>query len=463
MGHGANTAAIFLPALSGTVGETCSARLRWRSHKGPLRLGRGPGLKQRCRPAQQEAAMGRLLALLVLVACLFGARACRFAESFAWAHEVAQEEKLVHRRALQQAGAGKLDTTNLLPTLVNSSLWLEADKNSLTQYAMRTLPITIADATTPVNGEKVDHKYRMETIKQRDAADVPGAARYLLRSAPEMIAAAAQVKWQDFLNVVELQTLDPVYQTIFKVGYFVLQPQFTGPLYVRLAFHDAATWNKNSTTNKGGANGSIRYEFDWPSNGGLQRFAYPLVWAAKQVVDKLLPSPVSWADMFAISGAVGLYKLHGPLVNVGYGRPDVEVPDDFGGVGSNTNDQRDYPADQLIAEWESYGFTPYDLCTLSGGHAFGLSASTNPQGYLTPENRVFGNKYYQNILLGNAFFQSDRALGNNPLTRPCVEAYAADNQMFFRNFTRAYQLLTWLGVDSSLPRLGLGPIEEYHG
>lgn len=46
-------------------------------------------------------------------------------------------------------------------------------------------------------------------IKARDAADVPGAARYLLRSAPEMIAAAAQVKWQDFFNVVELQTLVP--------------------------------------------------------------------------------------------------------------------------------------------------------------------------------------------------------------------------------------------------------------
>ena len=45
---------------------------------------------------------------------------------------------------------------------------------------------------------------------------------------------------------------DPVYQTIFKVGYFVLQPQLTGPLYVRLAFHDAATWNRTSTTSKGG-------------------------------------------------------------------------------------------------------------------------------------------------------------------------------------------------------------------
>ena len=43
-----------------------------------------------------------------------------------------------------------------------------------------------------------------------------------------------------------------MYQLIFKVSYFVLQPQFTGPLYVRLAFHDAATWNRTSNTNKGG-------------------------------------------------------------------------------------------------------------------------------------------------------------------------------------------------------------------
>ena len=56
---------------------------------------------------------------------------------------------------------------------------------------------------------QVKYKDREQIIKARDAADVPGAARYLLRSAPEMIAAAAQVKWQDFLNVVELRTLVP--------------------------------------------------------------------------------------------------------------------------------------------------------------------------------------------------------------------------------------------------------------
>lgn len=168
---------------------------------------------------------------------------------------------------------------------------------------------------------QVDYKDRKQLIKQQEAEDAPGAVRYLLRSAPEMIADAARIKWQDFLNVVELQALvrptpwptdtladrrspyllhgkegvmllimlccrhptspslphlhprangiydmclqglvsyvtgvaqDPIYQTIFKIQYFVLQPHFTGPLFVRIAFHDAATWNRNSTTNKGG-------------------------------------------------------------------------------------------------------------------------------------------------------------------------------------------------------------------
>ena len=52
-------------------------------------------------------------------------------------------------RALQQAS-----TADLLPALRNSSLWLESDLKSLTGYGMRTLPASIADATTPVNGEK---------------------------------------------------------------------------------------------------------------------------------------------------------------------------------------------------------------------------------------------------------------------------------------------------------------------
>lgn len=76
-----------------------------------------------------------------------------------------------------------------------------------------------------------------------------------------------------------------------------------------------------------------------------------LLQAAKQVLDKVLPSPVSYADLCSIAGAVGVYATHGPLINVGYGRPDVDGPDPFQGVGSNTNQQRDYPIQQIINEW----------------------------------------------------------------------------------------------------------------
>ena len=73
--------------------------------------------------------------------------------------------------------------------------------------------------------------------------------------------------------------------------------------------------------------------------------------ATKQVLDRVLPKPVSYADLCAIAGAVGVFNTGGPLINVGYGRPDVDVADPNAGVGSNTNQQKDYPIAELMNEW----------------------------------------------------------------------------------------------------------------
>ena len=61
-----------------------------------------------------------------------------------------------------RSGIGKgrelLDTgDDIASTLINSTLWLEADVLSLTGYAMRTLPTSITDARTSVNGETVTY------------------------------------------------------------------------------------------------------------------------------------------------------------------------------------------------------------------------------------------------------------------------------------------------------------------
>jgi hypothetical protein len=73
--------------------------------------------------------------------------------------------------------------------------------------------------------------------------------------------------------------------------------------------------------------------------------------AIKQALDDALGTPTSYADLMAIGGAVAVYNTKGPLINVGYGRPDVDGPDPFQGVGSNTNQQRDYPIQAIIDEW----------------------------------------------------------------------------------------------------------------
>lgn len=97
-------------------------------------------------------------------------------------------------------------------------------------------------------------------------------------------------------------------------------------------------------------------EDSWQATG-LAEDLHLWVQASKQVLDRMLPSPISYADLCAIAGAVGVYNTHGPLMNVGYGRPDVDGPDPFQGVGSNTNQQRDYPIQELINEWGELSLT----------------------------------------------------------------------------------------------------------
>ena len=69
------------------------------------------------------------------------------------------------------------------------------------------------------------------------------------------------------------------------------------------------------------------------------------------------------------------------------------------------------------------------------------------QGTINAEDRYFSNKYYKQVILGDAFFGSDKALKDSNATYAIVKQLAADNDLFYRKFTAAMQKLTWLGVD----------------
>ena len=79
--------------------------------------------------------------------------------------------------------------------------------------------------------------------------------------------------------------------------------------------------------------------------------------AAKQQLDKTLPSPEACLLCRPLLHC-WRSRTHGPLINVGYGRPDVDGPEPFWGVGSNTNQRRDYPIQLIINEWAAELYSP---------------------------------------------------------------------------------------------------------
>lgn len=223
------------------------------------------------------------------------------------------------------------------------------------------------------------------------------------------------------------------------------------PLFLLLS----GTYNPNAPPGQqGGCNGSILYELDWVSNGGLQRFAFPWVWAGKQIMDKAYPGVLSWADCIALSAAAGVKNAGGPYVNVGYGRPDSGVADPFTGVSAQTEITKDWTLGPLLAQWQSFGWTASELCILSGAHTFGISATSSPQGLMT--RPFFTNVYYKNIMSGLGFFVSDQTLATpGGATLDCVEKAAVDEKWFFREWREYFFDLSWKGVPASVVRKGL--------
>src|SRR5215207_638571 len=96
-----------------------------------------------------------------------------------------------------------------------------------------------------------------------------------------------------------------------------LMPLEHAPAHLRLAFHDAGTYDVRTGT--GGANGSIRLreELRRADNAG---WGQPCIDLLAEV--KLRYAHVSWADLVALGGAAGVQKCRGPIIEIGMGRID---------------------------------------------------------------------------------------------------------------------------------------------
>jgi len=232
-----------------------------------------------------------------------------------------------------------------------------------------------------------------------------------------------------------------------------------GPVLVRLAWHAAGTYDKN--TGNGGSNGAtMRFEPESKhgANAGLD-----VARALLEPIAHKYPT-VTVSDLWQFAAVVAIEEMGGPKVPFRFGRvdkiaadctPDGRLPDASQG------------ADHLRNIFYRMGFNDQEIVALSGAHALGRCHTTR-SGYDGPWTKapiMFSNEFYRELLesqwtlrdwKGPAQYQdsskelmmlpSDLVLISDPKFRPFVEEYAKDEAKFFKDFAAAFSKLQELGV-----------------
>lgn len=213
------------------------------------------------------------------------------------------------------------------------------------------------------------------------------------------------------------------------------------PIMLRLAWHSAGTYEQCSRT--GGPFGTMRFEEELAhaANAGLD-IALRLLAPIREEFPVL-----SHADFYQLAGVVAVEVTGGPDVPFHPGRPDKPEPPVEGRLPAATGG-----SDHLRQVFgKQMGLSDQDIVALSGGHTLGRAHKERSgfEGPWTANPLIFDNSYFKELLDGETEgllqLPSDQALLTDPVFRPLVERYAADEDAFFADYAEAHLKLSELG------------------
>ncbi|XP_021275947.1 peroxidase 46-like isoform X2 [Herrania umbratica] len=254
-------------------------------------------------------------------------------------------------------------------------------------------------------------------------------------------------------------------------------PTIPGKL-LRLLFHDCFVEGCDASVLLQG-NETERSD---PANTSLGGFS--VIDSAKRVLEIFCPGTVSCADIVALAARDAVAIAGGPAFQIPTGRRDGRISN-AANVRPNIVDTS-FTMDEMTKLFSSKGLSLDDLVTLSGAHTIGLAhcnafsdrfrqdskgkltlidtsldstyaeelmkkcpagASTSTTVSNDPETSLaFDNQYYTNLLAHRGLFQSDSVLAKDGRTRKQVEAFANDQESFFRSWRESFLKLTTIGV-----------------
>uniref|UniRef100_A0A7S3VJC5 L-ascorbate peroxidase n=1 Tax=Dunaliella tertiolecta TaxID=3047 RepID=A0A7S3VJC5_DUNTE len=249
-----------------------------------------------------------------------------------------------------------------------------------------------------------------------------------------------------------------------------IQSKHCNPIVVRLAWHDAGTYNSaiKEFPQRGGANGAIRFkpELSHGHNAGL-----------KVALDLLEPikakyPDVSYADLFQMASAVGIEVAGGPKIDMRYGRKDATSEQDCAQDGLLPAPQHPTSGaavDHLRKVFNRMGFNDQEIVVLSGAHTLGRvkkdrsGLGVDATKYTkegpgskggtswTPDWLKFNNSYFKVVKekcdKELIVMDTDRVIFEDEGFKPWAEKYAADEAAFFKDYAVAHKKLSELGVE----------------
>ncbi|WOO82543.1 Putative heme-binding peroxidase [Vanrija pseudolonga] len=241
-----------------------------------------------------------------------------------------------------------------------------------------------------------------------------------------------------------------------------------GPVLVRLAWHASGTYSAKEKN--GGSNGAgMRFapESSDGANAGLE--------FAREFIDPIhAANPwISYADLWTLAGATAVEAMGGPKIPWKPGRTDfaseVAATEYRGNIDNRLPDAA-LGAQHIRDVFYRMGFNDQEIVALSGAHNLGR-CHADRSGFDGPwvVNPIrFSNQYfkllltrkwvprkwdgpfqYEAIVAGTRLMMlpTDIALIEDPVFRPWVEKYAADQALLFKDFAAAFGKLLELGVD----------------
>jgi cytochrome c peroxidase len=247
------------------------------------------------------------------------------------------------------------------------------------------------------------------------------------------------------------------------------------PVLIRLAWHCAGTWDKDAKN--GGSDGATMRFSPEADHGGNAGLSY-----ARNMLEpiKAAHPDISYADLYIFAGKVAIESCGGPEIGFTAGRTDAPAPSCPSADSRFSPDGRlpdgDKGAQHIRDIFYRMGFNDQEIVALSGAHALGrchtdrsgfwgpwtYSPSTLSNEYFrllidekwTPKRDHNGMPWnfdsqpqYENSNKQLMMLKTDLALVEDPIFKAWVLKYKADEELFFADFSKAWQKLTELGCN----------------